>query len=87
MGGRTALPIAGHAAKSQTSSPRLLLVLDARTAGFVYYAGGECLSNIKAGDALMLHRESNNAHDHRAIEIFWSEKARLHAALTQPRVV
>jgi len=68
-----ALPIA-VVAKSARVHGRELLILDCRIAGFAYYSGSECLASIAEGDALTLRREPNNAHDHRAVEIFWNDK-------------
>lgn len=67
-----AMPFATRVAKA--SSGKQLLVLDAPVAGFSYYEGNDCLQQIAVGDPLVLRREPQNAHDHRAIEIFWSER-------------
>jgi hypothetical protein len=59
-------------AGARARSGRRLCVLDASIAGFAHYDGEQCLPYMAAGDPLTLQRQPDNAHDHRAIEIFWN---------------
>jgi len=40
-------------------------------AGYQYYAGKRVWNELKVGDALMLIREADNAHDTNAIRVEW----------------
>ena len=40
-------------------------------AGYQYYAGKRVWNDLKVGDALMLVREADNAHDTNAIRVEW----------------
>ena len=48
-----------------------LLVQSSPLAGFQFYAGRALWGEMKAGDALVLVRESDNPHDPRAVRVEW----------------
>ena len=48
-----------------------VLVQSSPLAGFQFYAGRELWDEMKAGDALVLVREPENAHDPHAVRVEW----------------
>lgn len=60
-------------ATSRRGTSALLHLRDCRIAVSQYYGCHAVLGRLKVGDALQLHRQSNNLHDGRAIEVFWRE--------------
>lgn len=68
-------PLAATAFTANSAkATKTLPVLETRIAGFAYYQGAECLSQIKSGDSLHLQRQAANPHDGKAIEVFWQGK-------------
>ena len=47
------------------------LIQQSPLAGFQYYAGESLWSQLRAGDALQLVRESTNPYDPRAVRVDW----------------
>lgn len=69
-----ATPQLAHATTAGPSPVREPLHLqDCRIAGSHYYDCDAVLPRLRVGDALRLHRQSENPHDERAIEVFWGE--------------
>ena len=48
-----------------------VLVQSSPLAGFQFYAGRELWDEMQAGDALLLVREPDNAHDANAVRVEW----------------
>ena len=48
-----------------------VLVQSSPLAGFQFYAGRDVWDEMKAGDALVLAREPENAHDANAVRVEW----------------
>lgn len=48
-----------------------VLVQSSPLAGFQFYAGRDLWDEMKAGDALVLAREPENAHDAHAVRVEW----------------
>ncbi|MBI4988503.1 MAG: HIRAN domain-containing protein [Rhodocyclales bacterium] len=48
-----------------------VLVQSSPLAGFQFYAGRDLWDDMKAGDALVLAREPENAHDANAVRVEW----------------
>ena len=51
-----------------------VLVQSSPLAGFQFYAGRELWDEMKAGDALVLVREPDNAHDAHAVRVEWRDR-------------
>ena len=69
VGGVLTAPAAASL-RARTASNRLHLQ-DCRIAGSQYYDCDAVLPRLRVGDALQLHRQPDNPHDERAIEVFW----------------
>lgn len=63
----------GAAAISPLRRRGLLHLQDCRIAGSQHYDCDAVLPNLRIGDALHLHRQADNPHDSRAIEVFWRD--------------
>jgi hypothetical protein len=48
-----------------------VLIQSSPLAGYQYHAGAQVWEQLKAGDALKLVREPNNAHDRNAVRVEW----------------
>ena len=49
-----------------------ILVQSSPVAGFQFHEGKQVWDQLKVGDALMLVREPDNAHDARAVRVEWN---------------
>lgn len=66
-----AVPGLAKAVSSKKASGRPLKILETRIAGYAYYEGERCLTNIRPGDQLELRRQPRNRYDMQAIEVYW----------------
>ena len=48
-----------------------MLLQSSPLAGFQYHEGGTLWAQMKVGDALVLNREPQNAHDRNAVRVEW----------------
>jgi hypothetical protein len=64
-----------------------VLVQSSPLAGFQFYAGRELWDEMKAGDALVLAREPENAHDAHAVRVEWRGRKLGYLPRTENRAV
>lgn len=68
LGGTLTATIAPLRART---APNRLHLQDCRIAGSHHYACHAVLPRLRVGDIVRLRRQPDNAHDDRAIEVFW----------------